>query len=77
MLLFTLIYGIAEIVLIAVVITQFGFVLFTGNRNEPLLDLGRSVGAFIYRTIRYLTFNSDSRPFPFSPWPHPDEHPDG
>lgn len=69
-LIFVFAYSIAEIVLGAVVLMQFLFVLFTSEKNEKLLELGQSVSYYIYQVMTYLTFNNDERPFPFSDWPH-------
>lgn len=67
--LFGVIYGVAEIVVCAVVVLQFGFVLFTDKRNSGLLEFGTNVSDFIYQILLYVTFNSDHKPFPFSDWP--------
>ena len=69
MLLFFLIYSVAEFCLAAVVLIQIGFVLFTGERNQKLLELGGGLGLFIYEILRFMTFNSEKKPFPFSDWP--------
>jgi Flp pilus assembly protein TadB len=69
MLLFAFIYSVAEVVLMAVVTFQFLAVLFTSDKNERLLDFGRQLSTFIYQMLRYLTFNSEERPFPFDDWP--------
>ena len=68
-LLFTFAYSIAEIVLAAVVFLQFLFLLFTAEKNINLLNLGDDVSRYIYQVMRYLTFNSDEKPFPFTDWP--------
>ena len=68
-LLFVVIYNIAEIVVYAVVILQFLFTLFGGNRNAQLQTLGRNLSTFIYQVFMYITYNSDERPYPFAPWP--------
>ena len=69
MLLFWIIYCVAEVVLGAVVVFQFLFVLFSGNRNEKLLGFGGQLSTFIYQVLRFLTFNSETRPYPFADWP--------
>lgn len=69
MLLFSIIYSVAEVVLVMVVVFQFLCVLFTGNKNDKVLSLGSQLSAFIYQIVRYLTYNSDTRPYPFSDWP--------
>jgi hypothetical protein len=67
--LFALIYSAAEVVLVAVVVIQFGFVLITGERNQKLLDFGATLGKFIYQILQFVTFNSEEKPFPFADWP--------
>lgn len=68
--LFAILYGIAEFVATVVVVIQFLWVLFTGERNERLRELGQSLAGYSYQVIRYLTYNSDERPFPIDlDWP--------
>lgn len=69
MLMFGIIYSIAEIVVFAVTLFQFFVRLTTGNLNPRLLDLGYSLSSYVYQIYLYLTFNSEERPYPFSPWP--------
>lgn len=69
MLLFSIFYSLAELVMSAVVIFQFILVLFTGETNPRLLKLGQSLGTYIYQIIQYLTFNTDYQPYPFGAWP--------
>ncbi len=69
MLLFAAIFSVAEAVLTAVVVFQFLFVLFTGRKNGRVLSFGSSLAAYVYQVFRYLTYNSEERPFPFADWP--------
>ena len=69
MFLMAIFYGIAEVVLTAVVIFQLILVLFTGKKNERLLKLGQSLSTYIYQVVCYLTFNSNQKPYPFGAWP--------
>jgi len=69
MLLFTLIYKIAEILVTAVAAFQFVASLFTGKTNEHLMTFGQRLSIFIYQIMQFLTFNSEEKPYPFSPWP--------
>lgn len=69
MLLFAIFYGIAEIVITAVVLFQFLLTLFTGHTNERLLKLGQSLGTYVYQILQFLTFNSEYHPYPFGAWP--------
>lgn len=70
MLVFAFIYGLAELVIAAVVIIQFVLVLFTGKANERLLGFGRDLGRYVYQVILYLTYNNEEKPFPFNDWTH-------
>jgi hypothetical protein len=72
-LLFVIIYSIAEIVVYGVVILQFLFTLFSAKRNEQLQNLGKNLSTFIYQVFMYLTYNSDEKPYPFAPWPGDDK----
>ena len=63
-------YAISRIVVGAVVVLQFFWVLFTGSPNRKLERLGQSLATYTYQIIRYLTFITDKRPFPFDEdWP--------
>lgn len=69
MLLFVMIYSLAEIVVTAVVIFQFVSKVITGGVNERLLAFGQHLSTYIYQTMLFFTFNSEEKPFPFRPWP--------
>ncbi|MDH3973687.1 MAG: DUF4389 domain-containing protein [Deltaproteobacteria bacterium] len=69
MLLFALIYSIAEIVVLFIAVFQFVLTLFTGKVNERLLNFSGSLSTFIYQTMLFFMFNSEEKPYPFSPWP--------
>lgn len=70
MIVFVGIYMITRIVFGAVVVFQFLWVLFTAETNKPLTELGQSLATYTYQIMRYLSFNSEDKPFPFSAdWP--------
>ena len=69
MVLFALLYGVAEFVGKVVAVVQFLIVLLTGEANEKLLRFGSSLSIYAYQVYRYLTFNSEEQPFPMSDWP--------
>jgi len=71
-LLFAFLLVVARIVTGAVVVIQFLFTVFTGRTNENLRYFGASLAQFIFQTLLYVTYNSDEKPFPFSPWPDAD-----
>ena len=62
--------GLASFVGTFVVVLGFLWVLFTGDVNRQLREVGQSIAAYIYENIRFLTFNTDDRPFPLgNDWP--------
>ncbi len=73
-LLYTLVYAvmwqIAELVLAAVVVIQFLWLLFTGEPNAGLREFGHRLGTWLGQVVHYVTIASDVRPWPFGdPWP--------
>lgn len=68
-LLFALLYMVAEVVALVVVVIQFGFVLIGRARNPNLLAFSANLSEYIYRILRFVMFNSDDKPFPFADWP--------
>ena len=55
-LLFAVIYGIAEVVLGAIVIFQFGSQLFTGRTNDKLYRFSRGLTAYFYQLLQFFTY---------------------
>ena len=71
MLIITFLYSVSRIVVGAVVVVQFFWVLFTGETNPKLQVFGKSLATYTNQIILYLTFNTEERPFPFDlDWPN-------
>ena len=65
-----LMYSVSRVVVGVVVLLQFFSVLFTADTNKPLVTFGQSLATYTYQIVRYLTFNTEQRPFPFDlDWP--------
>ena len=71
--LFIIIFGailyFAVILVWLLVVFQFVSKLLTGNVNPQLAGFGTGLVRYISQVLGYITFQSDERPFPFSPWP--------
>ena len=65
---FWLIFNLVELVIAVLVLFQVLATLFSGERNQRVLDLSGQLSRYAYRILQYVTFNSDDRPFPFSDW---------
>ena len=61
-------FNIAELIIGAVVVFQFLSKLLTGKANEQLKTFGAEVGIYLSSIVRFLTFETDDKPFPYSPW---------
>lgn len=62
--------SLASIVGSVIVVFGFLWLLFKGEVNRELRGVGQSLAAYIYENIRYLTLNTNEKPFPFgSKWP--------
>ena len=69
MILFLALWSISRVVVLAVVVLQFFWVLFAGETNARLSAFGQSLATYSYDIVMYLTFNTEEQPFPFSDWP--------
>ena len=76
--LMALTYQLASTVLLAVAIFQFAWTLIYSTPNLQMIGLGRSLGRYQNQIARFVSFDTEVVPFPFSDWPsdHPDHTPD-
>lgn len=74
MLLFLIAYGIAEFILTGIVIVQVILNLLTGKVNERLREFSSDLSRYVYDTLRFLTYNTEDKPFPLSDWKQGDRN---
>jgi len=71
--LFILVFGIIfyflYIIIGLIVIFQFITKVVSGGLNNNLLEFSAGMTRYVEQILRYITFHSEERPFPFSPWP--------
>ena len=65
MVVFYVIATLASAVLSVVIVLGFFWVLCTGEKNGQLQQAGQVIAGYLYEIIRYLTFNTEDKPFPF------------
>lgn len=68
MIIFALIYCLAEMVVFAVIVLQALNQLWTGKKNQYLLEFGQGLCLYFYDIFQYLTYNTENKPFPFASW---------
>jgi hypothetical protein len=47
---------------------QFIIALFLGKPNKNLLAFSEGLSGFSYHIMKYLMYNTEIKPYPFSPW---------
>ena len=72
-LVFAVIVGLVRVLLWAVILLQVASILLTGSANVNILNFGKNLSVYIYHILLFLTFNTDSLPFPFSDWSFTEE----
>ncbi len=70
MIVLSMAFSVAEIITLAVVAFQFLASLFTGQPNDQLARFGRNLARYLQQIIVYVTFATEEKPFPFTPWPN-------
>lgn len=60
---------ISGIILLVLMLAQIVFSLLTGEDNVNLRSLGASLTTYVTQILKYLTYNSELKPFPFSEFP--------
>lgn len=76
MVLFVLVWQVAETVLAVVVLAQLVYRLFNGAPSLGMMSFGDSLSQYLAQIGRFGTFNTDQKPWPFADWPTP-RAPDG
>ncbi|CAM3140421.1 hypothetical protein BZK31_24490 [Pseudomonas floridensis] len=71
MLLFVIVWQVAEVVLAGVVLVQLGYRLIYGAPSATLMNFGDSLSQFLAQIGRFGTFHTDQKPWPFADWPAP------
>lgn len=59
----------AKLITAVVVVIQVILRLFN-QPNENLRRFGQKLALYTYQLIRYLTYNTEYKPFPFGEWPN-------
>jgi len=69
MVVFSIISGLAKLVVTLVAVFQFITLLFKGQVNEVMIPFGQNLSTYLYQITLFLTFKTDDMPFPFVPFP--------
>ena len=76
MLVYLILVEIAVPVLTLFIIVQFIYRLFVGECQADLFRFSSSLTKFVLQAYRFLTYQTEVKPFPFSDWPEADPMPE-
>jgi hypothetical protein len=68
MFIFAAITSLVRLLIWAVTAFQVVSALLTGKANQNILSFGRSLSVYTYHIMLYLTFCTETLPFPFTAW---------
>ena len=70
MLLFVAIKYIVSFLIAAIALFQFASDLLFDQPNAKLLEFSKHLNVYLLQIANFLTFNSSTKPFPFTDWPN-------
>ncbi len=70
MVLFAIVFNIAEFVLAVTAVVQFACKAITGKVLTQGLVFGQNLATYVYEIMMFLTFRTGEMPWPFAPWPN-------
>ena len=76
MIVYVLVWQVAQFMLGAVVLVQLIYRLIYGAPSASLMNFGDSLSQYLAQIGRFGTFHTDQKPWPFADWPTP-RAPDG
>ncbi|MDP4567600.1 DUF4389 domain-containing protein [Pseudomonas sp. LPH60] len=71
MLVFVMVWQLAQFLLGALVLVQLVYRLIYGAPNAGLMNFGDSLSQFLAQIGRFGSFHTEQKPWPFSDWPTP------
>ena len=75
-LLFLVILSVMHFLIQMTALIQYVVLLITRSYSEPLRSFSNKAAAYVYKLIRYITLNENTRPFPFTEFPREMESPE-
>jgi hypothetical protein len=68
MLVLLILFSIAQTLLVATAILQFGWMIFTKKPNPHITDFGTKLGNWMATNARFQAVASEDKPFPWTEW---------
>ena len=74
MLVYALVWQVAQFLLGVLVVVQLIYRLIYGSPNASLMNFGDSLSRFIAQIGQFGSFHTEQKPWPFTDWPQPRPH---
>lgn len=68
MILYFIVSQIVRFLILVISVFQFIYSVIVGQPNDKLLNFSKGLGGYIYQIALFLTFNTNTKPYPFSEW---------
>ena len=68
MVIFAMLFALAETVLFVVALIQFLWMVFAKEKNQGLADFGQSLGRWLHWVADFQTGATEDKPFPWGKW---------
>lgn len=65
MLIFAILFGFAETLMLLLALLQLGWMIFAGRRNPSLAQFGDQMGVWLQDVARFQSGATDEKPFPW------------
>jgi len=68
-LMFIILFYLINFIIAITMVVQWILVLLSGETNTRLQRFSKGMNRYAYQILEFITFNSETRPFPLSDWP--------
>lgn len=68
-LMFIILFYLINFIVFITMAVQWILVLLSGETNARLQRFSKGLNRYAYQILEFISFNSESRPFPLSDWP--------
>ncbi|WP_062269958.1 DUF4389 domain-containing protein [Endozoicomonas arenosclerae] len=73
MVLFYMVANLAGLLILVISVVQVAHGFIKTEPNSRLLEFSSGLNQYFYQIIQFMTYNSDTKPYPFSDWPEQKE----
>ena len=72
MLLFIIISRIIDAIVVLISVFQLFYTLVMRKPNNNVMSFGKDLSLYLAEIVQFLSYNTETKPWPFSPWPQTD-----